>query len=393
VLEEMGEAVQSQAVDLDLSAGEANGIDGEHDLESGYTRLRLHSLDVFTLEKAAAALLGRTVSRRLEAPPGVRIVAVGGATFGGSGKTPLAIACARELAASGARVAFVGHAYRADPRRARVATPDDDLGEVGDEALLAARALARSGVNVVVAPSRQDAIDRAARTAEVLVLDGIAQLTPVPAALSLLAVDPEHPWGLGRSLRSGDALRAPIKTLVLACDAIVTVGDGPPAAELSEVGRTVWPSQVDSRGVWIRASVDRAIDAALGGGRFEAWVDEGTLMTWRAVEARRAGVLTAMARPERLIAALDLRGIVPRAIVSVRDHGPFGDSSRCRVEEAMAAGGVDLWLATPKCALHAARAMPALPVAVVDQLVTLHPALRRRLRGLAASREQEMAAP
>jgi tetraacyldisaccharide-1-P 4'-kinase len=116
-------------------------------------------------------------------------------------------------------------------------------------------------------------------------------------------------------------------------------------------------------------------------------------MTWRAVETQRAGVLTAMARPERLIAALARRGIVPRAIVSVRDHGPFDDSGRRRVEEATAAGGLDLWLATPKCALHAARAMPALPVAVVDQLVTLHPALRTRLRGLAATREQAMAAP
>ncbi|HEY5146454.1 MAG TPA: tetraacyldisaccharide 4'-kinase [Polyangiaceae bacterium] len=348
---------------------------------------------MFTLEKAAGALLGRTVSRRLEAPSGVRVVAVGGATFGGSGKTPLAIACARELAASGARVAFVGHAYRADPRGARVVTPDDDLGEVGDEALLAARALARSGVNVVVAPSRRDAIARAARAAEVLVLDGIAQLTPVRADLSLLAVDPEHPWGLRRSLRVGDALRAPIKTLVAACDAIVTVGEGAPATGLSEVGRTVWSSQVDSRGVWIHGAVDRAIDAALGGGRLEAWVDEGTLMTWQAVETHRAGVLTAMARPERLIALFARRGIAPRAIVSVRDHGPFDDSGRRRVEEATAAGVVDLWLATPKCALHAARAMPALPIAVVEQLVTLHPALRTRLRGVAASREQAMAAP
>jgi len=52
---------------------------------------------------------------------------------------------------------------------------------------------------------------------------------------------------------------------------------------------------------------------------------------------------------------------------------------------------VDLWLATPKCALHAARALPALRVAVVDHFVTLHPSLRKRLRGL-GERARERAA-
>ena len=41
-------------------------------------------------------------------------------------------------ARAGARVALVGHAYRATPGRARVVAPDDALHEVGDEALVAA---------------------------------------------------------------------------------------------------------------------------------------------------------------------------------------------------------------------------------------------------------------
>jgi tetraacyldisaccharide 4'-kinase len=320
---------------------------------------------VLALEQAAGALLDRAVTRRIAAPSRVQVVAIGGATLGGSGKTPLAIACAAELAASGARVALVGHAYRATPGRPRLVSPRDALDDVGDEALLAARALAPWGAraSVVVAPSRSEAMALAARVADVLVLDGIAQLRPSPAALSILAVDPERPWGDGRSLPPRGSLRAPIATLVAASDAIVTVGDGEPAAELFDLGRSVWPSRVDSLGV-------------------ETYVDEGALMTWPAVRALRVGLLTALARPERVLRALARRGVVPRAILSARDHGPFGRGAGSRAERRAREHGVDLWLATPKCALHAARALPALRVAVVHHFVTLHPSLRKRLRGL-----------
>src|SRR5579863_2192867 len=85
------------------------------------------------------------LTRPLQVPSRTRVVTVGGATLGGSGKTPLAIACAAEFARAGVRVAFVGHAYRAIPRRAHVVQVDDVLAEVGDEALIAARALAPVG--------------------------------------------------------------------------------------------------------------------------------------------------------------------------------------------------------------------------------------------------------
>lgn len=349
---------------------------------------------MFTFEEVARTLLARTVTRRLEAPPRVQVIAVGGSTLGGSGKTPLAIACAKELAASGARVAIVGHAYRSDPRRARVVSPVDPIDEVGDEALLAARSLDRPGserVSVVVAPTRGEAIARAARLADVLVLDGIAQLGPTPAALSLLAVDPERPWGRRPALPPRGSVRAPVETLVAACDAIVTVGEGRPADGLFELGRSVWPSRVDSRGVLVVGSSAGSIP-----GGVDEWVHEGTIMTllpWPAVRALRVGLLTALARPERIMRTLAARGVVPRATVSTRDHGPFGGRARRRAAAEARDHGIDMWLATPKCALHAARDLPALRVAVVDHLVTLHPSLRKRLRDIASSDAQAMAAP
>jgi tetraacyldisaccharide-1-P 4'-kinase len=337
------------------------------------------------------SLLERSVVRRLAAPPSVAVVAVGGATFGGSGKTPLAIACAEELARAGARVVLVGHAYRALPGRARFVAPDDPIEVVGDEALMAARALEAVGGRVVVAPSRADALSFASRSADVVVLDGVAQLCPAPATLALLAVDPDaargdgghRDWGdVGLRWRPWRGLRAPASMLLAACDAVVPMGtatgSGEPPFEGDAalvLGRPMWPSRVESRG---------------------AWVDEGTLLTWDALREVRVGLLVALGRPERVLRGLERRGVVPRAIVRARDHGPFGPAARWRVERLTGGRrpgrggdgpgeGVDLWLATAKCMLHAARALPGVPVAVLDHSVALHPLLRNRLRAYAGA--------
>ncbi len=186
------------------------------------------ALERGTLDGAWATLLsgawkltlGRTVERRIDWPNGVCVVAVGGSTLGGSGKTPLAIACAAELAAHGVRTALVGHAYRASPGHARIVGADDDLGHVGDEALVAARSLAHLDVAVVVAPSRAEAVDLATRHADAIVLDGILQTAPRRVALALLSVDGAEPWGHAAAVPPRGDLRAPRRTLLHACDAI-----------------------------------------------------------------------------------------------------------------------------------------------------------------------------
>jgi tetraacyldisaccharide 4'-kinase len=313
------------------------------------------------VERGLGRLLERTVVRRLSAPGHVAIVGVGGATMGGSGKTPLAIECAAELARGGARVVLVGHAYRAAPRRARYVSPGDALDEVGDEALLAARVLAPLGARVVVAPTREAAMALAGTGADVLVLDGIAQLAAARVALSLLAVDARDPWGRPPSLPPRGTLRAPVPTLLAACDVVVPIGGEPEKPLGAGLGRSVWPATIESTG---------------------ALAHTGPPLTWETLRPLRVGLLVALGRPERLVRFLAQRGIVPRAIVWARDHGPFGLHARGRVALASRFRGIDVWLATPKCALHAERALPALPVAVIDRSVVLHPSLRSRLRGI-----------
>jgi tetraacyldisaccharide 4'-kinase len=300
--------------------------------------------------------VGRAVARRIDWPPHVRVVAVGGATLGGSCKTPLAIACAAELAAAGARAALVGHAYRAKPRHARFVASDDPLDQVGDEALVAARALGPRGVPVVVAPTRAAAIALAAREADVLVLDGIAQTAPVRASLALLAVDAAEPWGRAAALPPRGDLRASPTALLDACDALVPVSDGSPA--LQGIGVEIWPARVESRG---------------------AWSDEGSLLTWETIRCARVGLLLALARPDRLLRSLARRGVYPGAVVRVPDHGPLSRRARSAMHRAW---DVDVWLATAKCAFHAPEGL-ASRVAALDHRIELSRALRSRLHRLA----------
>jgi len=331
--------------------------------------------------------LGRSVVRRLAWPGHVRVVAVGGATLGGSGKTPVAVACAAELAAAGARVALVGHAYRASPGRARFVSSWDPVRVVGDEALVAARALAACGARVVVAPSRAAAIALAARDADVLVLDGVAQTAPARASLALLAVDAREPWGRAAALPPRGDLRAPCGVLLGACDAVVSLRDeadagagdkaddaaddaAGDAADEEVIAHAVAKADADRVGVY------RARAASRG-----AWSDAGDLLTWDALRAARVGLLLALARPERVLRGLARRGVRPTAVVRAGDHGPF---SRGHGGSIRAARQVDLWLATPKCAAHALPVCRSLraPLATLDHSVSLDAALRARLRTL-----------
>ncbi len=300
------------------------------------------------LSRVWARVAADAVVRPLPRPPGVALVAVGGSTLGGSGKTPLAIACALQRARAGARAAFVGHAYRARPGRCRIVAPDDPLDEVGDEAIVAARALAPAGIPVVVGPTRAAAVAHAASLADALVVDGVLQTAP-RASLSLLAVDERHPWGHAQAVPPCGDLCAPIGALLAAADRTVTVGDD--SADARRVSRGAWVGQ--------------------------------ELLTWDALAGLRLGLVVALARPERLLASIARRGLTPSVVVRAQDHGRVSPS-------ALRTSTVDLWIASPKCALHARAALgargpgsPAPPLAVLDHTVALGPRLSQLLRAIA----------
>jgi tetraacyldisaccharide-1-P 4'-kinase len=216
-----------------------------------------------------------------------------------------------------------------------VVASDDSIEDVGDEALVCARALGNRAP-VVVAPSRQAALDLAALARpDAIIVDGPLQTRPVRAALAILAVDAEEPWGSGATFPAGD-LRARPSDLIAASDLVVPV-DATPAAFLID-GERLAPEKL--RGL-------------------------------------RIGLFTAIARPSRLVRALGRLGLSLSATVEVPDHGPLDAPSRAVLRNAP----VDVWIATPKCGVHLEGVSLSAPLVVASRAVALPDAWERRLHG------------
>ena len=272
------------------------------------------------VSRAYGNIAARHLVRKLVVPDHVRVIAVGGSTLGGSGKTPVAIAWAREEASKGVRVVLIGHAYRARPNVARVVSPDDDLRVVGDEALVCARALA--GVaDVVVARTRQMAVDFAvARRASVLVLDGVAQISPRRADVALLVTSSRRP---NACPPVGD-LRSPLSALEALADFVVRISDDDDLdLKENEIGMRV---------------ISEGARAA-----------NGDLITFEALSKMRVGLALSIAHPERVVRMLKRSGVLPVACAYVGDHA--GAEIRSAMEQVSRKHRfIDAWLISSKCA-------------------------------------------
>ena len=243
-------------------------------------------------------------------PHAERMICVGGATFGGTGKTPVAIALAQELARQGVSVAFVGHGHKGRVTRPTRVGLDMSAAHVGDEAWLAVRALGALDVPVFVAPRRADAVRVAAQARSLLVVDGVLQTAPVRAGLSVLLLPSEAELALARVFPFGDLRAAPQRLRAL-CDLALTIGDQ-----------------------------DLEVRACDGDGHERPLGD---------LRGRRVGLFTALARPARVLRQLQGQGVCPVAHVRFADHGPVHPRVLARVGRAQ---GVDVWVCTEKCAVH-----------------------------------------
>src|SRR5690606_41250392 len=127
--------------------------------------------------------------RRATRPP-VPVLIVGNVTVGGTGNTPLVISLCERLQARGLRVVVISRGYGGKPPSLPwLVQADQSAALSGDEPLMLAR---RTGVPVIIAPRRVDALVMAIRehlygvvisedgvqhlvllgSAEIIVLDG-----------------------------------------------------------------------------------------------------------------------------------------------------------------------------------------------------------------------------
>ncbi len=159
------------------------------------------------------------------------VICIGNFTVGGGGKTPLAIAIAQMARDLGGSPAFLTRGFGGQiegPHQVDAAS--DNAADVGDEALLLARA-----APTFVARNRPDgarAIE--ATAADLIIMDDGFQNPSLFKTLALVAVDAAAGLGNGRVLPAGP-LRAPLAAQLRRADAIIAIGGGghPPLLDLA----------------------------------------------------------------------------------------------------------------------------------------------------------------
>jgi tetraacyldisaccharide 4'-kinase len=275
--------------------------------------------------------------RPLELPSGARVIGVGGATLGGSGKTPVVLELARRLAPDG--VAVVASNYRARVGGVRVVSAHDPVELVGDEAALLARALAPLGVPVIAGRVRDEAVALAARHAPTLLVDALLQARPRRLHRSILVLDGERPWGSGACPPAGD-LRARREALLAAADSVLVLSRSGTPAEL--------------RPGWLVARSEIAGATSPDGRAFDP-------------AAHRLGLVLAIAHPERVLRSLAELGIEPVAVRLFADHA--------WPQPARPPAPVDAWLTTAKCATKLGAAFEGAPVWTLRHAIRLPDAL------------------
>jgi tetraacyldisaccharide 4'-kinase len=192
------------------------------------------------------ALYGAIAGARLSGTGtsvGVPVVCIGNPTIGGAGKTPLAIAVARLLAAVGMQPVFLTRGYGGSLAGPLIVDPKKHRADhVGDEPLLLARI-----APAVVARDRVAGAGLAISAgASVIVMDDGFQNPSLQKDLAILVVDARRQIGNGAVLPAGP-LRAPFRAQLARADALMIVGPGgSPALEAAarEVGIGVFAAQL-----------------------------------------------------------------------------------------------------------------------------------------------------
>lgn len=235
--------------------------------------------------RVARGFRGDTVPQRLPVP----VLVAGNFTAGGTGKTPLVIALAKELSARGWRPGIVsrGHGRRSDqPVRVEVETP---VSESGDEPKLIRE---RTGLPVFVDRDRVAAARAAiAAGCDLVIADDGLQHRRLARDLEIEVIDGERGYGNGLLLPAGPLREAPRPTDFR----VVNVGE-PPGSVLRE------------NDVPMRLRLREAVSLS----------DDATRRSLAAFAGTPVHAVAGIGNPERFFAALRAAGL------ELHEH-PFAD--------------------------------------------------------------------
>jgi tetraacyldisaccharide 4'-kinase len=255
-------------------------------------------LELVNLAAHAPYRLGLRRPSRAAAP----VVSVGNLALGGTGKTPLVAALARELLRAGARPAVLSRGYRReDPRPALITTGGDaDWRRIGDEPAMIARLV--PGLLLAIDADRRAGARRAvAAGATHLLLDDGFQHWRLARDLDIVVVDARDPFCRRAPRREGPGALRRAGAVVVA---------GPPGHDPDAATEAVMRRAP-------RATVVPATVRALLVHR------DGRSEPAALLAGRRVLAAAAIAEPARFTATLSALGAEIVGSVFRRDHHPW----------------------------------------------------------------------
>ncbi|HSR73145.1 MAG TPA: tetraacyldisaccharide 4'-kinase, partial [Kiloniellales bacterium] len=274
------------------------------------------------------------LGRRAQA--GVPVVCVGNLTVGGAGKTPVVLALLERLSERGWPAHVLGRGYGGQAAGPLRVDPDShEASEVGDEALL----LARAAPTWVARDRAAGARAAVAAGAPALVLDDGFQSPRLVQDLALVVVDAGSGFGNGRVLPAGP-LRETVEAGLARADAVVLLGDGEADKRLGDrLARAGKPL--------LRARIEPAVEPS----------------AWR---GRRILAFAGIGRPDKVFATLATLGAKAVGTRAFADHHPY---RRAEIEALLAE----------------AKRRDAVAVTTEKDAVRLPPDLRTRVETLPVS--------
>lgn len=254
----------------------------------------------------------RYAIERLPAPQ-PPVVIIGNLLAGGTGKTPLTIAVARALAASGLRIGLLCSGYGAARHDARMVSADDDAALNGDEPVLLACA---TGLPVAAGRRRDQALEQlrlAAPGLDLVLSDDGLQHRHLPRTAEVIVFDARG-LGNGRLLPAGP-LREPLPR-----------GRPLQAVALNEAEMPAGV-QCERR---FHFRIEPVGLSRLDGSEF---MSIESFRAWSAEHALCA--LAGIGDPDRFFRSLHRHGIHPSRTLALPDHAPITAADLRAIDEPL----------------------------------------------------------
>jgi tetraacyldisaccharide 4'-kinase len=249
---------------------------------------------------------GSAEPKRLQAP----VVSIGNITVGGAGKTPFTILLGSLLNQRSIPFDVLSRGYRRQSVGIKIVDPNGQASEYGDEPLLIAKRLA---VPVIVGSSRYEAGLKAEKkySSEMHLLDDGFQHRQLARQFDIVLVSEED---LKEQLLPKGRLREPVSALSRA-DALV-IASTQPGEPFAQFGKPIWR----------------------------------VIRTMRVPprSPSRPVAFCGLARPERFFKDLNMRGIVPCAMVAFPDHHRYSRREIDKLKKIADRNRADGYLTTQK---------------------------------------------